>query len=99
MWKDLTEVVCFLKNFLFGERIVGNEWDEGFKEPGAVPMAESVRMPATSWMTNLSKRHVVAMAKKKTSSMHGRQTLLNMCSHGNMRWVLVHVIDTRRYHS
>jgi hypothetical protein len=69
----------------------------GCKEHGAVPMTESVRMPATSWMPNLSKGHAVAMAKKKkkTSSIHSRQTTLNMCYHGNMRWVLVHVIDIR----
>jgi hypothetical protein len=56
-------------------------------------------MPATSWMPNLSKGHAVAMAKEKTSRMHGRQTVLNMCYHGNVRWILIHVIDTRRYHS
>ena len=70
----------------------------GFKEPGAVSMAESVSMLATSWMPNLSKGHVVAMAKKSSPSIHGRQTLLNMCYHGNMSWVLVYVIDTCRYH-
>jgi hypothetical protein len=70
--------------------LVRNLWaisrTRGCKEPGAVPMTESVRMPATSWMPNMSRGHAVAMAKKKkTSRMNGRQTLLNMCYHGNMR--------------